>query len=144
MLNLYRASAGSGKTFTISQKFIELATTNPRYFKQILAVTFTNKAAEEMKIRIIENLYAANNPKYYKILSYILHNYSQFNISTIDSFVQRIIKSVAFEIKIPSSYELELDTQIVADELVNKILLKSNDNDEIRQWLIKLAFHKII
>ncbi len=143
MLNLYRASAGSGKTYTISQKFIELATKDVNYFKRVLAVTFTNKAAEEMKMRIIENLASSGDQQLQFILSHILHNYSRFNISTIDSFVQRIIKSVAFEIKIPTSYELELDTQIVADVLVDKILLKSNENEQIRNWLTKLAFHKI-
>ena len=56
-LTVYKASAGSGKTFTLSKEYIKHLIDNPMSYKSILAVTFTNKATEEMKTRILSKLY---------------------------------------------------------------------------------------
>jgi ATP-dependent exoDNAse (exonuclease V) beta subunit len=56
-LLVYKASAGSGKTFTLAVEFIKRLITDPRAYREILAVTFTNKATGEMKERILSQLY---------------------------------------------------------------------------------------
>ena len=122
---VYNASAGSGKTFTLVKEYLKilLRTSDPKKFQQILAVTFTNKAAAEMKERVIRNLRAFTkedilvqktemfekleeelsikdtvlNRRAGKVLENILENYSAFNITTIDSFTHRLIRSFAFD-----------------------------------------------
>ena len=105
---IYRSSAGSGKTYTLTKEYLKLAFKHPDYFKHILAVTFTNKATKEMKSRILSvlsDLVKGSHPLAYelkeatgfdddqlkaqaqKILTSILHQYSYFSISTIDSFL---------------------------------------------------------
>ena len=118
MLNIYRASAGSGKTFRLTKDYIHLLF-NPkkeRTHRRILAVTFTNKATDEMKTRILKELHALSqgeksayrqglmkefemseevvNDRARKILTTILHDYSSFTISTIDRFFQQVIRYV--------------------------------------------------
>lgn len=109
-LIVYKASAGSGKTFTLAAEYIKLLIQNPRAYRQILAVTFTNKATAEMKERILSQLYGIHiadpdSDAYLKriiaetgrsedeirktagiALSYMLHDYSRFRVETIDSF----------------------------------------------------------
>ncbi|MFA5011783.1 MAG: UvrD-helicase domain-containing protein [Ignavibacteria bacterium] len=154
-LYIYQASAGSGKTRTLVQEYLILAFKNPGNYKHILAVTFTNKATEEMKTRIIDylvKLSEGNDEKlaqdiistlkqrgwYSKtfdisktaaqVLSGILHDYSSFNISTIDSFCVRIIKAFAKELGLPVGFNLELDTDMVLDEITSS-MLDSIDTD---------------
>ncbi len=166
MLKIYKASAGSGKTHTLTRDYILLAFDKPHYFMNILAVTFTNKAAGEMKNRIIEQLFIlSNNPKKsdylndiknkfnfntkliknnaLKLLKYILHNYTFFNISTIDSFVQKIIRSFSFELQIPSSYNLEMDVDKVVKDLTDELISKIDENKKLQKWLTYYAFDRI-
>ncbi len=134
-LKVIRASAGSGKTFRITADYLRLLFRYPKNYKHILSVTFTNKATEEMKTRIVEELYnlssgmpsnhAASLAKEFnlshpevqekskRILESILHNYSRFTICTIDSFFQRIIKSFAREAGLQYNFDLELDIKNV-------------------------------
>jgi len=116
-LSVYKSSAGSGKTFTLVKDFLTLAliSDKPELVRNILALTFTNKAAQEMKDRILDSLHAfANGPisgknlalleslcaskklklsedeikkRSEKLLKYILHNYSSFSVSTIDKIL---------------------------------------------------------
>ncbi len=166
MLNIYRASAGSGKTHTLTRDFLLLAFSDVYRFTSILAVTFTNKAAGEMKDRIISELdLLANEPeksdffdeiikkfsfntkkikhRAVEILKKLLHNYSNFNISTIDSFVQRVIRAFAFELRIPASYALEMDNEKVAQNLTDELLFQLPEKQILRQWLVNFARHKI-
>jgi len=143
MLNIYKASAGSGKTHTLTADYIKLTKKNDFYFSKILAVTFTNKAAEEMKERIIEQLAKSKDDNDKKSLTKILHNYGYFNISTIDSFVQKIIKSFSFELKIPTSYNLELDLDFVTQSLVEKLIEDAQDDKNLQEWMAVMAFHNI-
>lgn len=166
MINIYKASAGSGKTHTLTRDFLFLAFENQLNFSKILAVTFTNKAAGEMKERIIEELAKlAETPdksafiddlkhKFNldsKSLSYnaniilkkILHNYTFFNISTIDSFVQRVIRAFVFELKIPASYKIELDGEKVSTDITDILLSKLNENTDLQKWLTSFAFQRI-
>ena len=111
-LLVYKASAGSGKTFTLATKYMQFLILNPRSYRSILAVTFTNKATAEMKERILGQLFgiSSGDPKsdvYLNVLSeqthlskkeirkradeslhLLLHDYSHFRIETIDSFFQ--------------------------------------------------------
>ena len=121
-LTVYKASAGSGKTFTLATEYIRLLVENPQSYRNILAVTFTNKATEEMKMRILSQLYGiwkqipeSNN--YLKniqektglapnviseraglALNNLTHNYNYFRVETIDTFFQSVLRNMAREL----------------------------------------------
>ena len=166
-LKIYKASAGSGKTHTLTSEYLKLAASYPDHFKKILAVTFTNKAAEEMKQRILESLndiiLKGDGAGFYpvfkningndekekileqakKVRDNILHDYSFFSLGTIDSFVQKVIKSFTYEIGIESGYRIELDTDKVIKDLT-ELLYKQIDTDpNLRTWLIHFANFKM-
>ena len=176
---VYKASAGSGKTYTLVKEYLKLVLPQPDKFSRILAVTFTNKAAYEMKSRVIEYLVVLSqlNPaggsawdataeKKYRslvsnlildtgltelqlgeratlVLEKILHNYSDFAICTIDSFVQRIIRTFAFDMKIPHNFEVELDTNKILSQAVDLILSYAGISDEITEVLVDFIKTKI-
>ena len=166
-LHIYKASAGSGKTHLLSQNYLKLAFKNKNNFNKILAVTFTNKAAEEMKTRIIEeinNIIVKGNKSVHfdsikehlknkteleiinrakEIRDNILHNYSMFSVSTIDSFVQSVVRAFSYEINVSSNYALELDTEKVIKELTELLYNEITDNKELQKWLIKFADFKL-
>lgn len=150
-LNVYRASAGSGKTFTLAVEYIRLLIENPYNYKNILAVTFTNKATSEMKERIITKLHAlsvadgsANDylqviqekfkqenliysdktiqERASKALELIIHDYSHFRIETIDSFFQSIIRQLARELNLTANLHLDLDQAEVLKEAIQSMI----------------------
>lgn len=167
-LQIYRASAGSGKTHILTQEYLKLAFVYPEKFKRILAVTFTNKAAEEMKERIIKEInnliIDGSKSAHYEAISSviknysekqiqqraldirngILHNYSQFSISTIDSFVQKVIRSFAYEINIPTGYKIEMDYEKVVSDITDLLYNSISRNNELQKWLIQFAKYKIV
>ncbi|MDC0478519.1 UvrD-helicase domain-containing protein, partial [Flavobacteriaceae bacterium] len=148
--NIYNASAGSGKTFNLVKEYLKILLTDEQVdsYKNILSITFTNKAVNEMKSRIIENLNQLtkinlkekSSPilesikketgltnqeiqlKSISILKSILINYASFNISTIDKFTQKIIRNFAYEIKIPVNYEVEIKTNDLLEESTAKLI----------------------
>ena len=157
---IYRSSAGSGKTYTLTKEYLKLAFRHPDYFKHILAVTFTNKATKEMKMRVLSVLAElANGPhalsyelkeatglddeglkeRASQVLSHILHDYSHFSISTIDSFFQRVIRAFAREMGLQGGFRIELDEEQVLTEVIDKVLLEVGQNDNLTNWLIKFA-----
>ncbi len=162
-LSIVRASAGSGKTHKITGEFLKLLYGDTDNFRHILAVTFTNKATEEMKTRIIRELHrlASGQDSVYldilikntgypgkkirtksdTILKKILHNYSRFSVSTIDSFFQRIIRSFTREIGIQSGFTIELDTDRVLEEAINRLFLEADKNLSLREWLVNFAIN---
>jgi len=166
-LQIYKASAGSGKTYLLTENYLKLALQYPDKFSKILAVTFTNKAAEEMKSRIIEELNsiindrnkAAHFSSLKKHLKYknddtlierallvrgnILHNYSLFYVSTIDSFVQKVIRAFSYEMNLNSGYDIEMDTDKVISDLSELLYNNISENIYLQNWLIKFAEHKI-
>ncbi len=166
-LQIYKASAGSGKTHLLTQDYLKLAFENPDNFSKILAVTFTNKAAEEMKVRIIEEInniinnknkashfneiskHLNNNSpedivqKASDIRDNILHNYSMFSVSTIDSFVQKVIRAFSFEIGVSSTYKVEMDNRLVLEDLTKILLDKVSDDKKLQKQLIRFAYYKI-
>ena len=163
-LHVYKASAGSGKTHQLTGEYIRLLFSVPNNYNHILAVTFTNKATDEMKSRIVEelnNLAVGNKSGYLKqlkdefklserdiqkrsqgILKSILHNYSNFSISTIDSFFQRTMRAFTREMGITGGYKVEVDNKSFLPEIVDLMLneLDQDGNDDLIEWL--LAFMK--
>ena len=159
-LHVYKASAGSGKTHQLTGEYIRLLFSAPHNYRHILAVTFTNKATDEMKHRIVEelhNLAIGNESGYLKqlmdefklsdttirhqskaILQSILHNYSRFSISTIDGFFQQTMRAFTREMGITGGYKVEVDNKSFLPEIVDLMLneLDEDGNEDLIQWLL--------
>ncbi|RWU07441.1 UvrD-helicase domain-containing protein [Pedobacter chitinilyticus] len=169
-LKILQASAGSGKTFSLAAHYLTLLFSGEHKYREILAVTFTNKATEEMKTRILEVLkgFADGNTskkiedyrtivlaahpdlnletlklKADKVYRRILHDYSRFAVSTIDGFVQKVIRGFAFELGLNADYTLEMNYDKVKNELVEKLDESLNHNQQLLQWIIDLALERI-
>ncbi len=164
-IKIYKASAGSGKTFQITEEFLSIVLSNPIQFKNLLAVTFTNKAAEEMKSRILKELFilssgeASNHLKklLYKTgldervliknaeqaLKLILFNYSSFSVSTIDKFFQRIIRAFAWELRIQQNLNIELEEGQILNEAIDWMYADLEKNETLKQWLLTFSQDQI-
>jgi ATP-dependent helicase/nuclease subunit A len=161
---LYRSSAGSGKTFTLVKEYLKLVLENPDKFKHILAVTFTNKAAGEMKERILkalknlskredkilEDLLKQEVPQLQHIdrisselLTTLLHNYSDFAIMTIDSFIHRVIKAFALEIGLPLNFTIDLNYEKIEDFVIQRLLDSVGRDEYITDIILKLVFSRV-
>jgi len=163
---IYKSSAGSGKTFTLAKNYIRLALKSKNHFKKILAVTFTNKAAEEMKLRVLEMIDKISSgddkeliiefSKYYKISpqeiiksaknlkSNILHNYSYFSITTIDTFFYSIIQSFTRDLKFRGKFNIEMDLDLVINEVVENFLSDLKKGSTQSKWLTEFSKEKIV
>ncbi|WP_224484850.1 UvrD-helicase domain-containing protein [Robertkochia aurantiaca] len=167
---IYNASAGSGKTFTLVRRYlgILLSSPHPDTFKRILAITFTNKAVNEMKSRILENLHQFSkeenleNPsdlfryicedldigseelylRSKKVLSRILHNYAFFDVSTIDKFNHRLIRTFAHDLKIPMNFEVFLESKLLLSEATDRIIYKAGNDELLSKTLISYALEQ--
>ncbi|MBK7572195.1 MAG: UvrD-helicase domain-containing protein [Bacteroidetes bacterium] len=158
-LKIFKSSAGSGKTFTLVKEYLKLVLAHPEDYRSILAITFTNKAAEEMKSRIVEalvDLSSGNKSQLLEILENdlpkvnirvraekslknILHDYSSFSVSTIDSFFQRILRALAREIHLPLKMEVEVSTDDAILAVTDSILREVGNDKELTDWLTDLA-----
>ncbi|QXP60496.1 UvrD-helicase domain-containing protein [Olleya sp. HaHaR_3_96] len=167
---VYDASAGSGKTFALVKEYLKLlftATYNDG-FKQILAITFTNKAVGEMKTRILDTLKQFSEPeiradtngmfkaiteelalqpkdvhqKAIVLLNTIMHNYAAFDISTIDGFNHKLIRTFAHDLKIPINFEVELDTPSLLSQAVDSLIAKAGTDKKLTKVLIDFALEK--
>lgn len=167
MLTVYRASAGAGKTHKLTGEYLTLLFTGPGAFRRILAVTFTNKATDEMKTRIVDELYnlASGRKSDYvelltstysltedqvrkqaaKILIDILHDYSAFNISTIDRFFQQTMRAFTREIGLQGGYGIEMDQELVLTTAIDNLLsdLERPESKDLLGWLLRFAEDKI-
>lgn len=167
MLTVYRASAGAGKTHKLTGEYLTLLFSSPGAFRRILAVTFTNKATDEMKSRIVDELYhlASDRKSDYvdlltsvyslteqqvrkqagKILIDILHDYSAFNISTIDRFFQQTMRAFTREIGLQGGYGIEMDQELVLTTAIDNLLsdLEKPESKELLGWLLRFAEDKI-
>ncbi|MCB9202372.1 MAG: UvrD-helicase domain-containing protein [Flavobacteriales bacterium] len=150
---IYNASAGAGKTYTLVLEFLKLILKNPKEqkIKNILAITFTNKAANEMKSRIIESLVELSDgmsKKYEKVLCeyfskskeelkedsqivlrFIIHNYSLLSVSTIDKFNFRILRAFSKELNLPSKFSVEINPDIYIEESINELTTTIGENE---------------
>ena len=164
---VYNASAGSGKTFSLVKEYLKilLTSSNPFKFQQILAVTFTNKAAGEMKERVIESLHSFSKEevgnmfhaiceetkltektifkKSKIILNAILQNYSAFSITTIDSFTHKLIRTFAHDLQLPLNFEVEMDAETLLNESVDLVISKIGENKALTDLLINYAIQKL-
>ena len=149
-LLVYKASAGSGKTFTLAVEYIKLLILNPRAYRNILAVTFTNKATTEMKERILSQLYGIwindKSSKAYlekiteelgmpkeqirmaagKALHLMIHDYSRFRVETIDSFFQSVMRNLARELELGANLTIELNNMEVLSDAVDSMIERLN------------------
>ncbi len=168
---VYKSSAGSGKTFTLVSEYLNLVLPEPDNFRHILAITFTNKAANEMKERIIGSLMEIANYREYsdsnavrlimkemadrshksldtiagnaeQTLKLILHNYSDFAISTIDSFMHRVIRSFAFDLHLPLKFEVEIDQEDILSKVVDILISRVGTEEQLTQILIGFTLSK--
>ena len=165
---VYKSSAGSGKTYTLVKEYLKIVLLEPVRFRNILAITFTNKAANEMKDRIIGNLRSLsklNSGKTEKkteillnsltseigltpeiitqraslVLELILHNYSDFAIGTIDSFVYKIIRTFAFDLHIPINFDVELETEELISQTIDILLNKVGSDENLTRTLVRFT-----
>lgn len=164
---VYNASAGSGKTFTLVKEYLKILLKSEDIFRfqKILAITFTNKAAAEMKERVLKNLHdfadgkqnallpiileetAVDLPtikeRSTKILNAILHNYSAFSITTIDSFTHKIIKNFAYDLGLTLNFEVEMDAITLLSEAVDVLISKIGTDKNLTKVLIDFSLDKI-
>ena len=166
-LLVYKASAGSGKTFTLAVEYIKMLIENPRAYRHILAVTFTNKATSEMKERILGQLYGiwkqdAESKSYLDslmektgktaeeiehqagvALHYMLHDYSRFRVETIDSFFQSVMRNLARELELSPNLNIELNNAEVLSDSVDSMIEKLEATSATLAWLLDYIYERI-
>ena len=166
-LTVYKASAGSGKTFTLATEYIRLVVENPQSYRNILAVTFTNKATEEMKMRILSQLYGIwkqlpESASYTKVicerlgqserfvsersgiaLHNLIHNYSDFRVMTIDTFFQSVLRNLARELDLTANLRIGLNDIQVEELAVDQLIENLDSFDKLLQWLMKYILENI-
>lgn len=158
-LHIYKASAGSGKTFRLAVDYISLLMEDPTCFRKILAVTFTNKATGEMKQRIVSTLYAlamhlGEGNDYMQAvmdktglkeeeivnraqmaLTYLLHHYSDFRIQTIDAFFQTIMRNLATELELTTNFRIDLNDAEVEGKAVDALINELDEQSKVFKWI---------
>ncbi len=170
--HIYKSSAGSGKTYTLVKEYLKLVLQQPANMRHILAITFTNAAAAEMKSRIIRELGNISkmkepSPEAEKtrslvsqileewkdegipllsqeqltlnagtVLKRILHNYADFSVSTIDSFVSRVIRSFAFDLGIPLNFDVELDAESLLRQATDLLISRAGQEEKLTRVLL--------
>ncbi|MDR2065011.1 MAG: UvrD-helicase domain-containing protein [Prevotellaceae bacterium] len=166
-LTVYKASAGSGKTFRLSVEYIKLLIENPKSYRNILAVTFTNKATAEMKTRIIGELYGLSknldeSQRYLQTvcdethksktevcnraalaLTLILHDYGKFRVETIDSFFQTVLRNMAKELGMGTNFNVSLNDNEILKNAIKLMIENAGENSILLQWLQDSVSQKI-
>lgn len=169
-LKILRASAGSGKTFALTVHFLSLILETPNRYREILALTFTNKATAEMKSRILDvleqlaigrperssqayiqqlkNVFPEWNEKIIqeradRAYRRILHDYSKFSVQTIDGFSQQVIRSFTYELGIDSGFSIELNLDKVRKDLMDQLYVQLNENQELFEWVLQRILQQI-
>lgn len=166
-LLVYKASAGSGKTFTLAVQYIRQLIEDPYSYRRILAVTFTNKATTEMKERILSQLYGIatslkSSDGYLKeiiktsdksvdeirkaadtALKNIIHDYSRFRIETIDSFFQSVMRNLARELELGANMTIELNNTDVLSDAVDSMIEKLDRMSPTLYWLLEYIEERI-
>ncbi len=166
-LTVYKASAGSGKTFALAVQYIKLVVRDPQSYRTILAVTFTNKATEEMKMRILSQLYGIwkqlpdSIPYHNEVckaldatpqfvseragiaLSLLLHNYNHFRVMTIDTFFQSVLRNLAHELDLTANLRIGLNDVQVEEMAVDQMIEGLKKTDIVLQWILKYIMENI-
>lgn len=168
---VYSSSAGSGKTYTLVREYLRLALSNedPSHFRHILAMTFTNKAASEMKSRVIEALQMiSEGPKAKRYdsglveqlcsanelskaelqlratntLKNLMHNYSDLSISTIDKFTHKVIRTFARDLHLTSDFEIHMNTDDLLQRTVDSLIAQAGEDEKLTEVLVQFTFDK--
>lgn len=167
---LYDASAGSGKTYALVKEYLKIILSSKQNdaYRNILAITFTNKAVHEMKSRIVTNLseFAKDNPtdksadlmqdiatdinlslseikqKSKSIIKHIIHNYAAFDISTIDKFTHKVIRAFAHDLNLPMTFEVTLDTENLLIEAVDALIAQAGEDETLTKLLVDFTMEK--
>ncbi len=166
-LTVYKASAGSGKTFTLATEYIRLLVENPQSYRHILAVTFTNKATEEMKRRILSQLYGIwqhlpESDRYLAVvrtktglteetireraglaLHQLIYNYTDFRVMTIDTFFQGVLRNLARELDLTANLRIGLNDVQVEEMAVDQMIEHLKTTDVLLQWLMGYIMENI-
>jgi len=168
--SIYNASAGSGKTYTLVKEYLRilLESKTDDAYRKILAITFTNKAVDEMKRRIVLSLsdfakddtpigafemmkvlsgetglsVATIKDKARAIIRNIIHNYASFDISTIDKFTHKVIRAFAHDLNLPLTFDVSLETDILLKEAVDAIIAKAGENEVLTSLLVDFSLDK--
>ena len=168
--SIYDASAGSGKTFNLVKEYLKIILTAKKNdaYRSILAITFTNKAVHNMKSRIVGSLseFAKDEPsksvmnllealitetelaqneitaKSKEIIKHIIHNYAAFDISTIDKFTHKVIRTFAHDLDLPMTFEVSLDTENLLTEAVDAIIAEAGTDEMLTKLLIDFTMEK--
>ena len=171
-LTVYNAGAGSGKTYAVVKRYLLqiLSNHSTSYYQQILAITFTNKAVEEMKSRLLASLYEFSSLNIAKeqpsgmfleiqqqldidstdlqkrarvILHYLLHNYSRFHVQTIDKFTQALIRSFAYDLGLTPNFEVELNTQYYLEKTIDRLITQVGKDKALTNSVLSFTFSHI-
>jgi len=168
--SIYDASAGSGKTYTLVREYLKIILSSPKNdaYRNILAITFTNKAVHEMKSRIVGSLseFTKDTPsakamdlmedlsretglsiikiktKSQNIIKHLIHNYAAFDISTIDKFTHKVIRAFAHDLNLPMTFEVTLDTENLLVEAVDAIIAQAGQDETLTKLLIDFTMEK--
>lgn len=169
--SIYNASAGSGKTYTLVKLYLTkiIESDKPDNFKHILAITFTNKAVGEMKERIMDTLFAFTkipvpeshiqllesicletglsktevHSRAKKAVTFILHNFSLFDVETIDRFNHRLIRTFAKDLKLTSNFEVDLDVDLLISEAIDLVISKVGIDPLLTKTILEFSFEKV-
>ncbi|MFO7614085.1 MAG: UvrD-helicase domain-containing protein [Bacteroidales bacterium] len=168
---VYKSSAGSGKTFTLVREYLLVVLKNPDHFRRVLAITFTNKAANEMKERVVRCLIDLTDPvkhadsdtirymlpqlrkdlqmgdemlanRALAALRLIMHHYAEFAISTIDSFTHRVIRTFAYDLKIPMNFEVELESEEMLGQAVDLLISQVGVDEKLTRVMVDFTEKK--
>lgn len=169
-LNVFRASAGSGKTFELTAQYVSLLLAREQALPSgILAVTFTQKATQEMKTRILEHLYdiahcdTTTTPDCFlaKVmhetgqtadtlrrraegaLHTILHAYDDFYVQTIDSFLQRLLRSLAHELGLPAGFQVDLNDKEAIHSAVDRLMHELPEHKALLDWVTRFTMENM-
>ena len=168
--SIYDASAGSGKTYTLVKEYLKIILLSKKQdaYRNILAITFTNKAVHEMKSRVVESLseFAKDTPsekalnlmqvihsetgislfdikeKAKSIIKNLIHNYAAFDISTIDKFTHKVIRAFAHDLNLPITFDVSLDTENLLTEAVDAIIAQAGEDETLTNLLVNFTMEK--
>lgn len=168
---IYTASAGSGKTFTLVKEYLKIILTHPTEdaYRKILAITFTNKAVEEMKSRILDTLLELSKEdskaaatemlqmiteetgkdfqqlkaKAKRVFQHILHHYGSFEVATIDKFTHRIIRSFANELQLNNNFQVQLNFEPLLEQAVDQLLTEAGEEKELTELFLDFTLSKL-
>ncbi|MGV8994678.1 MAG: UvrD-helicase domain-containing protein [Flavobacterium sp.] len=168
--SIYDASAGSGKTYTLVKEYLKILFSSNKNdaYKNILAITFTNKAVHEMKSRIVNSLSELAKDevgpksknimkdlmcdvamteqqvrdKARAIIKHIIHNYAAFDISTIDKFTHKVIRTFALDLDLPVNFEVSLDTSGLLTEAVDALISQAGEDPQLTRLLVDFTMEK--